>query len=104
MASSGMLRRVAVLRTDVSKDLSASTIRLTKMGELGTTTEALSSSEPSVLTRATRRNIPEDAILRIKFSMRRMIRRKRSQRKDTIGDWILASQFVRLTRLLCLIA
>jgi hypothetical protein len=42
MASSGMLRRMALVKTDVSEELSASFIRVTK---------------------ATRRNIPEDAIL-----------------------------------------
>jgi hypothetical protein len=33
MASSGMLRRVALLRTDVSEELSASIIRVTITGE-----------------------------------------------------------------------
>jgi hypothetical protein len=37
MASSGMLRRVALVRTDVSEELSASFIRVTRFGELGTT-------------------------------------------------------------------
>jgi hypothetical protein len=37
MASSGMLRRVALVRTDVSEELSVSFFRVTRMGELGTT-------------------------------------------------------------------
>jgi hypothetical protein len=78
MASSGMLRRVALVGTDVSEKLSASFIRVIRIGELGTTLaltsspilvtlmkEALSFSETSVRTRATRRNIPKDVILQV---------------------------------------
>jgi hypothetical protein len=36
MASSGMLRRVALVRTDVSEEPSAPIIRVTRIGELGT--------------------------------------------------------------------
>jgi hypothetical protein len=100
MVSSGMLRHVALVRTDVSEEPRAFFKRVTRIGELGTTLaatstrctlrrntcsvrrllvaasvvpsspilvtlmkEALGSSETSVLTRATRRNIPEDTIL-----------------------------------------
>jgi hypothetical protein len=37
MVSSGMLRHVALVRTDVSEKLSASFMRVTKIGELRTT-------------------------------------------------------------------
>jgi hypothetical protein len=95
MLSSGMLRRVSLVKTDISEEPSASFIRVTRIGELGTTLaatfnlflhcmrrllvaasvvpnspilatlmkEALGSSETSVLTRATWRNISEDIIL-----------------------------------------
>jgi hypothetical protein len=76
MVSSGLLRYVALVRTDVSEEPGASFIRVTKIGELGRTQAATSnrrtlrrmkeapgSSETSVLTRATRRNNPEDTIL-----------------------------------------
>jgi hypothetical protein len=37
MVSSGMLHRVALATTEVSEELSASFIKVTKIGELGTT-------------------------------------------------------------------
>jgi hypothetical protein len=42
MMSSGMLRRVALVRTDVSEEPGASFIRVTKVGALGTTQAATS--------------------------------------------------------------
>jgi hypothetical protein len=38
----GMLRRVALVRTDISEEFSASFIRVRKIGELGTTLAATS--------------------------------------------------------------
>jgi hypothetical protein len=42
MVSSGLLRRVALVRIDVSEEPGASFIRVTKVGELGTTQAATS--------------------------------------------------------------
>jgi hypothetical protein len=89
MPSYGMLRHLVFVRTDVSEERSVSIIRMTGVGELGTTLAvtsnrrkllvtanvvpsspilvtlmvgALHSSQLSVLARATRRNIPEYGI------------------------------------------
>jgi hypothetical protein len=65
MESSGMLRHVALVRIEVSEELSDSFIRVTRSGPFLVTLmkESLSTTKPSILTRATCHNIPEDAIL-----------------------------------------
>jgi hypothetical protein len=67
MPTSEMLRLVALVITDVSEELSGSIIRVTRIGALGTTQAATSNRRTLrrnlVLTRATRRNNPEDTIL-----------------------------------------
>jgi hypothetical protein len=42
MVSSGILRRVALVRTDVSEEVSSSFISVTRIGELGTTLAVIS--------------------------------------------------------------
>jgi hypothetical protein len=91
MASSGMLRCVVLVRADVSEEPSASIIRVTRIREPGETLavtinrhasvvpvspilvtrmmEALSSFETSVLTRATRRKIPEDNVSHLRSEL-----------------------------------
>jgi hypothetical protein len=117
MMSSGMLRRVALVTTDVSEEPSASFIRVTRIGELGTIQaaisnrrsgrrllvasspilvtlmkEALGSSETSVLTGATRRNIPEDTILQKYVKSKTYI--------ETIS-WTLSVTLLRTTTISC---
>jgi hypothetical protein len=74
MASSGMLRGVALVTTDVSEELSASISVCRLLVTAGVVPsspilvtlmkEALSPCETSILRRVTLRNIPEDSILR----------------------------------------
>jgi hypothetical protein len=87
MPSSGILRRVALVSSDIAEECVTFIIRATRIGELGKTLAVTSNQrtlrrntyftdschhddggatflQPSVLIRATRRNIPEDGILR----------------------------------------
>jgi hypothetical protein len=50
MASSGMLRRDALVRTGISEELSAAFIRVTRIGELGTTL-AVTSNRSKLFTK-----------------------------------------------------
>jgi hypothetical protein len=111
MVSSGMLRRVALVSTGVSEEFSATIIRVTKIGELGTSAvtsrvrrllvtgnvvpsspilvtimmERLSSSETAVLLKATRCNIKEDCILH-------------SHRRENLKSCIVLTAFALLRR------
>jgi hypothetical protein len=64
MESSEMLRRVALVITNVSEEPSSSIIKVIRIYELGTTL-AVKNNRRTLRRnkRATRRNIPEDAIL-----------------------------------------
>jgi hypothetical protein len=63
MASSGMLRRVDLVRRDVSKELVTASFVPSSPTLVTLMKEALGCSESSVITRATRHNIPEDRVL-----------------------------------------
>jgi hypothetical protein len=52
MVSSGILRYVVLVRTDVSEELSASFIRVTRIGELGTTLAVTSNRRTLLRKRA----------------------------------------------------
>jgi hypothetical protein len=65
MPSSGMLLRVALVRTDVSEERGAFIIKVIRIGELGTTL-AVRSSETSVLTRATRRHSSSVSMFKVR--------------------------------------
>jgi hypothetical protein len=70
MASPGTLRRVTLVRIYVSVKLSTTIIRVTRIRSHILVTlmmEALSFSDTSILTRATRRNGPEDAVIQCYF-------------------------------------
>jgi hypothetical protein len=58
--SSGILRRLALVRTDVSEEIIASIIRVTKIGEIGTT---LAVTSNSVLRCLETSNVPSSQIL-----------------------------------------
>jgi hypothetical protein len=83
MVSSGVLRCVALVRT--ASVVPSSPILVTLMKE------ALGSSETTVLTRASRRNIPEDTILH-------------SHRRENLKYYTLVSEFslsVNITSIFC---
>jgi DNA-binding TFAR19-related protein (PDSD5 family) len=71
MESSGLLSRLALVRTDVSEKLSASFIRVARIGELGTTLKMVS---PGMLCRVAlvRTDVSEElsaSIVRVKESV-----------------------------------
>jgi hypothetical protein len=70
-----MLRRVDLIRTDVSAEFSASIITVTGISGLGTLAVISNRrTQRANLTRATRRNIPEGGIPNFIFLMIRLLK------------------------------
>jgi hypothetical protein len=63
MASSGMLRHVALVRTDVAEEHIASIIRVTRIGELGTLAVTSKKFLRSVCRLLVTANVPSSLIL-----------------------------------------
>jgi hypothetical protein len=66
MVSSGMLRRVALVRIDILEERRAYIFRVTRISELGKKFAVISNrsfSKTSALTKSTQRKFPEDVIL-----------------------------------------
>jgi hypothetical protein len=76
-----MLRRVALVRTDVSEELSVSFTRVTRIGELGTT-PAVTSNRRTVR----RNNIPEDTIFH-------------SHRRENLKSYMCMIRFLNSSKL-----
>jgi hypothetical protein len=85
MSSSGMLHRVALVRTDVLEELSTSTIRVTSIGEVGTTL-AVTSNRRTLFAPS----ISHTAPVSVKpAAERKMLLRRATRRKVSVPSRVL---------------
>jgi hypothetical protein len=87
---------VTLVRTDVSEERIASFMKVTRIGELGTTFAVASNRSTlrrntmSIVTRAIRRNIPEDDNLH-------------SRRRENLKSYIALTDWTRSGDVICLL-